>query len=64
MLELLLLLLIMGGIVAFIFRSGRGGSIKSEGGGFSLGHAKLTCPHCNQETTAGKPQCEHCGEDL
>jgi hypothetical protein len=61
---LLLLLLVGGIIVAGIVRLFAGGSGHSHGGGFSLGHATLNCPHCGQETRAGVPTCEHCGRDL
>ena len=29
-----------------------------------IGHATLTCPHCNAETKAGEPRCEQCGAEL
>ncbi len=67
----LLVLLVVVGVPLFLvgrllFGGGTGPSEerKSNRGRFSLGHATLTCPHCQQETTADKPQCEHCGEDL
>jgi len=64
--ELLILRLLGGLILAVLFGVGRRARSSSDrgGGGFSLGHATLTCPHCQQETKAGVPQCEHCGEDL
>ena len=68
----LLILLLMVGLPLFVVvrlvmgssRTGPSEERKSQRAGFSLGHATLTCPHCQQETTAGKPQCENCGEDL
>lgn len=62
--ELLLLLLVGGVIVAVLFGIGRGSSSRTGRRGISFGHVTLACPHCKQETTAGKPQCEHCGKDL
>ncbi|QDU38944.1 hypothetical protein Mal4_32760 [Maioricimonas rarisocia] len=29
-----------------------------------MGHATLACPHCGKETRAGRPSCEHCGQDV
>jgi hypothetical protein len=63
-LELLVLLLVGGLILGAVFGAGRRTRSRAGGGGFSLGHATLACPHCQQETRAGKPTCDHCGEDL
>lgn len=62
--ELIILLLVGGIIVMALARLFGGGSSRSEGGGFSLGHTTLNCPHCSEETRAGVPTCEHCGRDL
>ena len=29
-----------------------------------LGHVTLNCPHCNAETRADLPTCQHCQQDL
>lgn len=62
--EIIILLLFGAVIVMALGRVIGGGSPRSGGGGFSLGHATLTCPHCKEETRAGVPTCEHCGRDL
>ncbi len=68
--ELLMLLLVVGvplllvGRLLFGSLTGSSAERKSDRGSFSLGHATLTCPHCQQQTTASKSQCENCGEDL
>ena len=62
--ELVLVVLVVGGILMFVFSSGRKSGSHTKGGGFSLGHATLNCPHCRKETRADHPQCEHCGEEL
>lgn len=63
-LGLLVIVVVLGFMVSLTFASGRKRRGGSEGGGFSLGHATLNCPHCRKETRADHPECEHCGEDL
>lgn len=51
--------------LALIFGFAKGGSamiglFKS----VRTGHAMLTCPHCGQETTYVRGQCEACGREL
>ncbi len=58
--ELIILVVIFGGIAA-VFRSSRGGSRPSEPP--AAAGVQLNCPHCGQETEAARP-CRHCGRDL
>lgn len=61
---ILLILLFVGAIVYGLGLAFGSGSSRSKGGGFSLGHANLNCPHCGEATRADVPTCEHCGQDL
>lgn len=64
--ELLILLFFGGGLLYVLSRvfGGRSMSRNADGGGISLGHATLKCPHCQEETRAGDPVCEKCGREL
>lgn len=62
--ELLVLLLFAGAFVFGLVWMFGGRSSRSGGGGFSLGHENLNCPHCGEATRADVPTCEQCGQDL
>jgi hypothetical protein len=36
----------------------------SGAGPIRAGHTNLTCPHCNRETPANHPTCQHCQAEL
>lgn len=61
--EILIFLLVLGGGIFAFSRFGSGGS-RSESRPQAASGTTLNCPFCNQETDAGRPACQHCGEDL
>lgn len=61
--EILILLLIGGGMIAAFGVSRRGDSSQ----GWNLpraGKVKLNCPKCGAETPANQSRCQSCGEEL
>jgi len=55
---LIVIVAVIGLIILGIISASKGLRIPSSG------HASLECPHCGQQTRAGRHRCEHCGEDL